>query len=103
MVMSTTGGFVFNILTIILPKVVDVRGGGNIPLVIVSSVATAIFLCGAVAQFAVGRILGRVQAHLLARCTGDHAVRCLVVGDVRERLGADRGARRSRWPRSTGR
>lgn len=65
MVMSTTGGFVFNILTIILPKVVDVRAGGNIPLVVVSSLATAIFLCGAAAQLSVGRILSRVPAHLL--------------------------------------
>jgi MFS family permease len=65
MVMSTTGGFVFNILTIILPKVVDVRGGTNMPLVIVSSLATAIFLCGAVAQLSVGRLLGRIPAHIL--------------------------------------
>lgn len=65
MIMSTAGGFVFNILTIILPKVVDVRAGTNIPLVVVSSLATAIFLCGAAAQLTVGRILGRVQAHLL--------------------------------------
>jgi hypothetical protein len=65
MVMSTAGGFVFNILTIILPKIVDVRAGANIPLVIVSGLATAIFLCGAVAQLAVGRILGRVPSHLL--------------------------------------
>lgn len=65
MVMSTTGGFVFNILTIILPKVVDVRGAANMPLVIVSSLATAIFLCGAVAQLSVGRLLGRIPAHLL--------------------------------------
>lgn len=65
MVMSTTGGFVFNILTIILPKILDVRAGANIPLVIVSGMASAIFLCGAAAQLAVGRILGRVPAHVL--------------------------------------
>lgn len=65
MVISTAGGFVFNILTIILPKIIDVRAGSNIPLVIVSGMATAVFLCGAAAQLTVGRILGRVQAHLL--------------------------------------
>jgi MFS family permease len=65
MVMSTAGGFVFNILTIILPKIVDVRVGANIPLVIVSSLATAVFLCGAAAQLTVGRILGRVHAYFL--------------------------------------
>jgi MFS family permease len=65
MIMSATGGFVFNILTIVMPKIIDVRAGENIPLIVVSGLATAIFLCGAASQLTVGRMLGRIQSHML--------------------------------------
>jgi MFS family permease len=55
---------VFNTMTIALPKVIDERIGG-ISLVEIGSIATAVFLCGAVAQLAVGRIIERYPAHLV--------------------------------------
>ena len=61
---GTTAGLVFNTLTIALPKVIDERIGNSISLVAVGSIATAVFLCGAVAQVTIGRVLERVPAHL---------------------------------------
>ena len=67
---GTTAGLVFNTVTIALPKVVDERIGSGISLVAVGSISTAIFLCGAVAQFTMGRILERYPAHLVFAFTG---------------------------------
>src|SRR5258708_6796104 len=67
---GTTAGLVFNTVTIALPKVVDERIGSTISLVAVGGIATAIFLCGAVAQFTMGRILERYPAHLVFAFTG---------------------------------
>ena len=55
---------------IALPKVVDERIGSSISLVAVGSISTAIFLCGAVAQFTMGRILEKYPAHLVFAFTG---------------------------------
>jgi hypothetical protein len=66
---GTTAGLVFNTLTIALPKLIDERISG-ISLVEIGSIATAVFLCGAVAQFAVGRIIERYPAHLVFAFTG---------------------------------
>lgn len=67
---GTTAGLVFNTITIALPKVVDERIGSTISLVAVGGIATAIFLCGAVAQFTMGRVLERYPAHLVFAFTG---------------------------------
>ena len=61
---GTTAGLVFNTVTIALPKVIDERIGG-ISLAAVGGMATAVFLCGAVAQFTVGRIVEKYPAHLV--------------------------------------
>ncbi len=61
---GTTAGLVFNTVTIALPKVIDERIGG-MSLAAVGGIATAVFLCGAIAQFTVGRIVERFQAHLV--------------------------------------
>ena len=61
---GTTAGLVFNTVTIALPKVIDERIGG-ISLAAVGGIATAVFLCGAVAQFTVGRIVEKYPAHLV--------------------------------------
>src|SRR6187397_2672119 len=53
---GTTAGLVFNTVTIALPKVIDERITG-ISLVAVGSIATGVSLCGAIAQFTVGRVL----------------------------------------------
>ena len=61
----TTAGLVFNTVTIALPKVIDERIGNSISLVAIGGIATAIFLCGAVAQLTIGRVLERYPAHLV--------------------------------------
>jgi len=67
---GTTAGLVFNTVTIALPKLVDERVGSSISLVAVGGISTAIFLCGAIAQFTMGRILERYPAHLVFAFTG---------------------------------
>jgi predicted MFS family arabinose efflux permease len=67
---GTTAGLVFNTVTIALPKVIDERIGSGISLVAVGVIATAVFLCGAVAQFTVGRVLEKYPAHLVFAFTG---------------------------------
>jgi predicted MFS family arabinose efflux permease len=67
---GTTAGLVFNTMTIALPKVIDERIGNSVSLVAVGGIATAVFLCGAVAQLAVGRIIEKYPAHLVFAFTG---------------------------------
>ena len=61
---GATAGLVFNTVTIALPKVIDERIGG-ISLTAVGGIATVVFLCGAVAQFTVGRIVEKYPPHLV--------------------------------------
>src|SRR5262245_61021789 len=58
-------GLVFNALTIMLPKLVEQRVAGDISLAKVGVLATAVFLCGGMAQFAMGRAVERVTPHLI--------------------------------------
>jgi MFS family permease len=53
------GGMTFNITTIALPKVIDEGIGISLPLVLTGSLATAVFIGGALTQLAVGRLLDR--------------------------------------------
>jgi MFS family permease len=64
-IIAMTAGLVFNIVTIALPKVIDERLGFNISLVAIGGIATAVFLCGAIAQFTIGRILDKYPPHLV--------------------------------------
>jgi len=66
---GTTAGLVFNTITIALPKLIDERISG-ISLVEIGSIATAVFLCGALAQLIVGRVIERYPAHLVFAFTG---------------------------------
>src|SRR5712671_526779 len=50
---------------IALPKLVDERVGEGVPLIVVGWLATGIFLCGALAQLAVGRLIERTPPHML--------------------------------------
>jgi predicted MFS family arabinose efflux permease len=59
-----TAGLVFNTVTIALPKVIDERIAG-FSLVVIGGLATAVFLCGAIAQFTVGRILEKYPPHIV--------------------------------------
>lgn len=53
------GGMTFNITTIALPKVVDERVGDGLPLVLIGSVATFVFVFGALTQLLMGRLIDR--------------------------------------------
>lgn len=54
------GGMTFNMLTIALPKVIDERLGLALPLALTGSLATLVFVLGALTQLAVGRLIDRV-------------------------------------------
>jgi MFS family permease len=65
MVVALTAGLVFNVVSVSLPKVVAERLGGDLPLVMIGWLATAVFLCGAVAQLVMGRLVERFPPHVL--------------------------------------
>ena len=58
-VVALSAGLVFNTISVSLPKIVDERVGSGISLVAVGGLTTAVFLCGAVAQLTVGRLVER--------------------------------------------
>jgi MFS family permease len=64
-VISLCSGLVFNTMSIALPKVVDERAGSDLPLLLVGSLTTAVFMCGAIAQISVGRLVERIPPYQL--------------------------------------
>lgn len=58
-------GMTFNILTVALPKVIDERLGLALPLWLVGSLATGVFIFGALTQLTVGRLIERVTLPVL--------------------------------------
>ena len=64
-VLALTAGLTFNVLTIALPKIVDEGMAKDVPLVMVGSVATAVLVCGALAQLSVGRLVEIITPHML--------------------------------------
>jgi MFS family permease len=62
---SLASGLTFNTSLIAVPKIFDERLGASIDLRIVGGLATGVFMCGAVAQLLVGRLVERLPAHLL--------------------------------------
>jgi hypothetical protein len=64
-VIALTAGLVFHIATVALPKIVDERLGAEMSLVAVGGIATLIFMCGALAQLAMGRLVEIFPLHLL--------------------------------------
>jgi MFS family permease len=64
-IVALSAGMVFNTISVALPKIVDERVGGGISLVAVGGLTTAVFLCGAVAQITVGRLVERIPPHIL--------------------------------------
>ncbi len=55
------GGLTFNIVTIAMPKVIDERLGLPVPLAITGWLTTGIFICGALMQIVVGRLVDRYE------------------------------------------
>jgi MFS family permease len=64
-VIALCAGLVFNIISIALPKIVDERLGAAVSLTLVGGIASAVFMCGAIAQITVGRLVERFQPHVL--------------------------------------
>jgi len=64
LVVAISAGLVFNTISISLPKIVDERVSG-ISLLEVGGLTTAVFLCGALAQITVGRLVERFPLHIL--------------------------------------
>jgi MFS family permease len=70
-VIALSAGLTFNVLTIALPKIVDERMSADLPLVMVGGIATAVLVCGAMAQLTVGRLVEWVPPHVIfAAVTG---------------------------------
>jgi MFS family permease len=55
------GGMTFNIATIALPKVIDERLGAALPLSAIGTLATFVFVLGALTQLTVGRLIDRID------------------------------------------
>ena len=64
-VVALSAGLVFNTIAVALPKIVEERVGNDISLVAVGGLTTAVFLCGAIAQITVGRLVERFPLHIL--------------------------------------
>jgi MFS family permease len=54
------GGMTFNMTTIALPKIIDERAGPALPLVLTGSLATIVFVFGALTQLLIGRLIDRL-------------------------------------------
>ena len=63
-VVALCAGLVFNTLSVSLPKIVDERVS-NISLLEIGGLTTAVFICGAIAQMTVGRLVERFRLHIL--------------------------------------
>jgi MFS family permease len=70
LVIFVTYGLVFNVITIALPKVIDDRLQNSISLTAVGGIATVVFLFGAAAQLAIGRIIEKYPPHLVFAVVG---------------------------------
>jgi MFS family permease len=64
-VIAVASGLIFNTVSVALPKIVDERLGQGISLAAVGWLTTAVFLCGAIAQFSMGRLIERFSPPLL--------------------------------------
>jgi MFS family permease len=68
LVIAISSGLVFHVLTIALPKIVDEGMATSVPLALVGSIATAVLVCGALAQLTVGRLVEWVPPHVIFAC-----------------------------------
>ena len=63
-VVALCAGLVFNTLSVALPKIIDERVS-NLRLAEIGGLTTAVFICGALAQLTVGRLVERFRLHVL--------------------------------------
>jgi len=59
-VVAVCSGLTFNTVSIALPKIVDERLGHAVTLLMVGGLTTAVFMCGALAQLLMGRLVERI-------------------------------------------
>lgn len=64
-VIALGAGLAFNVISVALPKIVDERVVQNVSLNAVGSLATAVFMAGALAQLAMGRLVERIAPYVL--------------------------------------
>jgi MFS family permease len=64
-IIALGAGLAFNVITVALPKIVDERIGQNASLIAVGGLATTVFMAGAVAQLAMGRLVERIAPYVL--------------------------------------
>jgi MFS family permease len=64
-IIALTAGTTFHVLTIALPKIVNEGLAANVPLLLAGLVSTMVLICGAIAQFAVGRLVERFSPHIM--------------------------------------
>ncbi|HEV7370685.1 MFS transporter [Arenibaculum sp.] len=62
------GGMTFNVTTIALPKVLDERLGSALPLALTGSLATVVFVFGALTQLLMGRLVDRFTLPAVFAC-----------------------------------
>jgi len=65
LIIALSAGLVFNVLTIALPKIVDEGVAKDVPLIFVGGIATAVLVCGALAQLTVGRLVDWLSPHVI--------------------------------------
>jgi MFS family permease len=64
-VVALAAGLTFNVISVALPKIVDERLGRDVSLIAIGGLATAVFMCGALAQLAIGRLAEKFPPHIL--------------------------------------
>ena len=79
-------GLVFNAITIMLPKLVQQRMASGMPLAQVGALATAVFLCGGMAQFTMGRAVERLTPHLVMSYIAGIQVIGILLAHLHQRL-----------------
>ena len=102
-VVALSAGLVFNTISVALPKIVDERVGNDISLVAVGGLTTAVFLCGGLAQIAVGRLVEHIRPHILFAAMAVMQFTRRGVGGVCEPAPCCWPRWPSPWRRSTGR
>jgi len=63
-VVALSAGMVFNTISVALPKIVEERVN-DVSFLMIGGLTTAVFLCGGIAQIAVGRLVEHVKPHVL--------------------------------------